>query len=202
MLLKAKRRRSMRPNDQLHRRRRLHRRHLALARPLRRRRHPLQPRRLALGSLTQMRSLASRRRRSCPRPSKAWMAMPLKRSSKLFMTACQKLAMWFQFLPLFFYFGLISTSFQNADEIEIEIDALPPAVLRQLWNTVIKPKPGAPSTKTAKSGKNHPATGGVKRKSMDEHVEAQRMRALEARINMFDKAETNGVQKHHGTATV
>jgi len=97
----------------------------------------------------------------------------------------------------------------NADEIEIEIDALPPAVLRQLWNTVIKPKSTVPSTKPAKSGKNHPATGGVKRKSMDEHVEAQKMRDLEARINMFNNPDlkngvtaTNGAQMHHGAAAV
>ncbi|KAF8338313.1 Bromodomain-containing protein [Cantharellus anzutake] len=96
----------------------------------------------------------------------------------------------------------------NADEIEIEIDALPPAVLRQLWNTVIKPKPAAAAAKPSKSGKNHPATGGVKRKSMDEHAEAQKMRELEARINMFNNADlkngvaANGAQKHHTSAAV
>ena len=82
-------------------------------------------------------------------------------------------------------------------------------MLRQLWNTVIKPKPVASSAKSAKGGKNHPATGGVKRKSMDEHVEAQKMRDLEARINMFNNpdlkngvAGTNGTQKHHSAATM
>jgi len=29
---------------------------------------------------------------------------------------------------------------QNTDEIEIEIDAFPPAVLWALWNAVVKPK--------------------------------------------------------------
>lgn len=82
-------------------------------------------------------------------------------------------------------------TFQNADEIEIEIDALPPAVLRALWNAVIKPKqPVAPTASTSakpfKSGRNQAGTGGLKRKSMDEAAESEKMRLLEQRISMFD----------------
>jgi len=76
----------------------------------------------------------------------------------------------------------------NTDEIEIEIDALPPQVLRSLWNAVIKPKPAPPAatSKPTKNGRQHAATGGLKRKSMDEVAEAEKMRELEARISMFN----------------
>lgn len=88
---------------------------------------------------------------------------------------------------------LILYSFvQNTDEIEIEIDALPPAVLRALWDAVMKPKqtaaaPPSPA-KPFKSGRNQAGTGGLKRKSMDEAAEAEKMRLLEQRISMFDQA--------------
>jgi len=75
----------------------------------------------------------------------------------------------------------------NTDEIEIEIDALPPQVLRSLWNAVIKPKAAPPAApKPPKNGRQHAATGGLKRKSMDEVAEAEKMRELEARISMFN----------------
>jgi bromodomain-containing factor 1 len=97
---------------------------------------------------------------------------------------------------------------QSTDEIELEIDALPPSVLRALWNTVIKPKQApAPQAKPFKPGRNQSGTGGKQRKSMDEAVEAEKMRALEARISMFDQAvsgtagATNGAVNGAGSVT-
>ncbi|KAF8315176.1 Bromodomain-containing protein, partial [Clavulina sp. PMI_390] len=78
---------------------------------------------------------------------------------------------------------------ENTDEIEIEIDALPPAVLRALWAVVIKPKQPvatAVAAKPFKSGRNQAGTGGLKRKSMDENAESEKMRLLEQRVQMFD----------------
>jgi bromodomain-containing factor 1 len=88
------------------------------------------------------------------------------------------------------------------DEIEIEIDALPPKVLHALWNVVIKPKSApAPAPAASKSAKNgrHAGTGGLKRKSMDEEAEARKMREIDARINMFSNGTSGGSPTANGT---
>lgn len=77
---------------------------------------------------------------------------------------------------------------QSTEEIELEIDLLPAAVLTKLYNFVIRPQ-RAPATKRNRSGKGT-GTGGLKRKSMDEDVEAEKIRKLEQRIALFD--EPNG----------
>ena len=77
---------------------------------------------------------------------------------------------------------------QSQDQIELDIDTLPSQVLIKLYNTVmrpIKPKPGG----RAAGQRNGTGTGGLKRKSMDEEAEAERIRLLEARIQMFDNAQ-------------
>lgn len=81
---------------------------------------------------------------------------------------------------------------QSTEEIELEIDLLPANVLIKLYNFVIRPLKAA-QPKRARTGKGT-GTGGLKRKSMDEDVEAEKIRALEARIALFEKgtATLNG----------
>lgn len=71
----------------------------------------------------------------------------------------------------------------------MEIDALPAAVLTKLYNFVLRPL-RAPATKRNRPGKGT-GTGGLKRKSMDEDVEAEKIRMLEERMALFDRG-TNG----------
>ena len=73
---------------------------------------------------------------------------------------------------------------QSTEEIELEIDLLPANVLIKLYNFVIRPLKAA-QPKRARTGKGT-GTGGLKRKSMDEDVEAEKIRALEARIALFE----------------
>lgn len=78
----------------------------------------------------------------------------------------------------------------STEEIELDIDQLPPAVLLKLYNTVMRPikakSSGRPSAGPARHS-SHGGTGGLKRKSMDEEAEAERIRLLEERIRLFDK---------------
>jgi bromodomain-containing factor 1 len=71
----------------------------------------------------------------------------------------------------------------STEEIELEIDTLPASVLTKLYNFVIRPL-RAPATKRNRTGKGT-GTGGLKRKSMDEDVEAEKIRMLEERIALF-----------------
>jgi len=48
------------------------------------------------------------------------------------------------------------------------------------------------SAKPFKTGRNQAGTGGLKRKSMDEAAEAEKMRLLEQRISMFNAATSPG----------
>ncbi|KAG9033556.1 hypothetical protein FRB95_014634 [Tulasnella sp. JGI-2019a] len=90
----------------------------------------------------------------------------------------------------------------NSEEIELEIDALPAPVLTKLYNFVVRPlKPshasaGGPSklsyikpvkkTGSGNTGRTGAAaTGGVKRKSMDEVAEADKIRALEEKQRLL-----------------
>jgi len=75
----------------------------------------------------------------------------------------------------------------SQEEIELEIDTLPASVLTKLYNFVIRPL-RQPAVKRSRTGKGT-GTGGLKRKSMDEDFEAERIRQLEDRIKLF---ETNG----------
>ena len=81
-----------------------------------------------------------------------------------------------------------SLHLQSTEEIELEIDLLPANVLIKLYNFVIRPLKAA-QPKRARTGKGT-GTGGLKRKSMDEDVEAEKIRALEARIALFEKGTT------------
>ena len=75
---------------------------------------------------------------------------------------------------------------QSSEEIELDIDALPAAVLTKLYNLVLKPlRSSVP--KRARTGTGT-GTGGLKRKSMDEDVEAEKIRKLEERMRLFDKS--------------
>lgn len=62
---------------------------------------------------------------------------------------------------------------------------MPAAVLTKLYNFVIRPT-RQPATKRSRTGKGT-GTGGLKRKSMDEDVEAEKIRQLEERMALFDK---------------
>ena len=74
---------------------------------------------------------------------------------------------------------------QSTEEIELEIDTLPAPVLIKLYNFVIRPT-RTQSTKRNRTGKGT-GTGGLKRKSMDEDVEAEKIRQLEQRMALFDQ---------------
>ncbi|KAG5639317.1 hypothetical protein H0H81_004520 [Sphagnurus paluster] len=78
----------------------------------------------------------------------------------------------------------------STEEIELEIDLLPAAVLTKLYNFVIRPL-RAPPTKRNRVSKGT-GTGGLKRKSMDEDVEAEKIRLLEERMLLFDRKENGG----------
>ncbi|CCM02208.1 uncharacterized protein FIBRA_04288 [Fibroporia radiculosa] len=78
----------------------------------------------------------------------------------------------------------------STEEIELEIDQLPSTVLTKLYNFVIRPM-RAQTTKRSRTGKGT-GTGGLKRKSMDEDVEAAKIRALEERIKLFDGRGSGG----------
>ena len=74
---------------------------------------------------------------------------------------------------------------QSTEEIELEIDTLPASVLTKLYNFVIRPT-RQPPAKRGRTGKGT-GTGGLKRKSMDEDVEAEKIRLLEERMALFEK---------------
>jgi len=90
----------------------------------------------------------------------------------------------------------------STEEIELDIDQLPGPVLQKLYNFVILPlRQTAPKRKRTGTGTG---TGGLKRKSMDEDVEAEKIRQLEERMRMFDNkaaglpAEAGmGMKAHH-----
>ncbi|TDL28564.1 WD40 repeat-like protein [Rickenella mellea] len=72
----------------------------------------------------------------------------------------------------------------STEEIELDIDSLPAMVLTKLYNYVLRPlRP--PTTKRNRTGTGT-GTGGLKRKSMDEDVEAEKIRQLEERMRLFE----------------
>lgn len=97
-------------------------------------------------------------------------------------------------------FQILITLFQSNEEIELEIDLLPPQVLTKLFNFVIRPAMKASQSaahreiigggvKRGTRGKGT-GTGGLKRKSMDEDVEAEKIRQLEERMALFDNPDS------------
>jgi hypothetical protein len=86
------------------------------------------------------------------------------------------------------------TSLQSTEEIELEIDALPSTVLTKLYNFVLKPARSSNGPKRNRPSKGG-GTGGLKRKSMDEDVEAEKIRQLEERMAMFEQ-QGNGSASH------
>ena len=96
-------------------------------------------------------------------------------------------------------FGVSRVRTLTGKEIELDIDQLPQAVLLKLYNTVMRPI----KAKTVGAGRpaggprhaSHGGTGGLKRKSMDEEAEAERIRLLEERIRLFD----HGAQAANGS---
>lgn len=73
----------------------------------------------------------------------------------------------------------------STEEIELEIDLLPIHVLTKLYNFVLRPLRQPPQKRSRATGKGT-GTGGLKRKSMDENVEAEKIRQLEERMRLFD----------------
>ncbi|KAH7921257.1 hypothetical protein BV22DRAFT_1114517 [Leucogyrophana mollusca] len=78
----------------------------------------------------------------------------------------------------------------STEEIELEIDLLPVHVLTKLYNFVLRPL-RQPPVKRNRTGKGT-GTGGLKRKSMDEDVEAEKIRQLEERMRLFDQSGSGG----------
>lgn len=58
-------------------------------------------------------------------------------------------------------------------------------VLTKLYNFVLRPLRQPPQKRSRATGKGT-GTGGLKRKSMDENVEAEKIRQLEERMKLFD----------------
>lgn len=76
---------------------------------------------------------------------------------------------------------------QSTEEIELDIDSLPASVLTKLYNYVLRPlKTAANGPKRNRTGTGT-GTGGLKRKSMDEDVEAEKIRQLEERMRLFEE---------------
>ncbi|KAF7339672.1 Bromodomain-containing protein [Mycena sanguinolenta] len=84
----------------------------------------------------------------------------------------------------------------STEEIELEIDMLPTSVLTKLYNFVLRPL-RAPATKRNRTGKGG-GTGGLKRKSMDEDVEAEKIRQLETRMALFEQGGSAAVAAQMG----
>lgn len=80
---------------------------------------------------------------------------------------------------------------QSQEEIELEIDLLPASVLTKLYNFVLRPVRQAQAPKKARTGKGT-GTGGLKRKSMDEDAEAEKIRRLEAQMALFEQQANGG----------
>ncbi|KAJ7139884.1 Bromodomain-containing protein [Mycena epipterygia] len=85
----------------------------------------------------------------------------------------------------------------STEEIELEIDLLPTSVLTKLYNFVLRPL-RAPATKRNRAGKGT-GTGGLKRKSMDEDVEAEKIRMLETRMALFEQGGSAAAAGHIGS---
>ncbi|KAJ7102170.1 bromodomain-containing protein [Mycena belliarum] len=85
----------------------------------------------------------------------------------------------------------------STEEIELEIDLLPTTVLTKLYNFVLRPL-RAPATKRNRTGKGT-GTGGIKRKSMDEDVEAEKIRMLETRMALFEPGGSAAAAGHMGS---
>ena len=79
----------------------------------------------------------------------------------------------------------LTISLQSTEEIELEIDQLPAAVLTKLYNFVLRPIRQPVQPKRNRTGKGT-GTGGLKRKSMDEEKEAEKIRQLEERMALFE----------------
>ena len=75
---------------------------------------------------------------------------------------------------------------QSNEEIELEIDLLPSHVLTKLYNFVVRPTKVQPPKRTRPGGSKGTGTGGLKRKSMDEDAEAEKIRVLEQRMALFN----------------
>ncbi|KAF7339854.1 Bromodomain-containing protein [Mycena venus] len=69
----------------------------------------------------------------------------------------------------------------STEEIELEIDLLPTSVLTKLYNFVLRP------------------LRGLKRKSMDEDVEAEKIRMLETRMALFEQGGSAAAAGHMGS---
>jgi hypothetical protein len=82
----------------------------------------------------------------------------------------------------------------SSEEIELEVDSLPPAVLTKLYNLVIRPLKAGPKRNRGKG--TGTGTGGLKRKSMDEDVEAEKIRRLEERMALFEQGANASVAEN------
>lgn len=82
---------------------------------------------------------------------------------------------------------LSSLHHQASDEIELDIESLPNATVLKLYELVVRGPKKAKQVKKSGNGGNKHATGGLNRKSMNEEVEAERIRKLEAKLAGFEQ---------------
>ncbi|KAI6045133.1 Bromodomain-containing protein [Pisolithus marmoratus] len=87
----------------------------------------------------------------------------------------------------------------STEEIELEIDLLPAHVLTKLYNFVIRPL-RQPAQKRSRGTGKGTGTGGLKRKSMDENIEAEKIRQLEERMRLFDQPNSGATSTPHPIA--
>jgi bromodomain-containing factor 1 len=81
------------------------------------------------------------------------------------------------------------------EEIELDIDSLPPATVVKLYNLVCRGgrKPGRPKGQTAVGQGKKPGrkgTGGVSKRSMNEQEEAARIKRMEQQLQNFNSQPT------------
>jgi bromodomain-containing factor 1 len=87
---------------------------------------------------------------------------------------------------------------QNGEEIELDIDALPPATIVRLYNLVVRglttprrPKGKKPGRRPGPQGPHNGGSGGSRKKVNDEH-EAERIRRMEQQLARFDGGPAGG----------
>ncbi|WVQ80446.1 hypothetical protein IAT38_002551 [Cryptococcus sp. DSM 104549] len=89
----------------------------------------------------------------------------------------------------------------NNQEIELDIDSLPPATVLKLYNLVCRGGRSSAGPKRAKNGQGKKATGGtgkkamggVSRRSVNEKEEAERIKRMEAQLQAFESQRGAGV---------
>lgn len=94
----------------------------------------------------------------------------------------------------YLYIISILTSPQSNQEIELDIDSLPPATVIRLYNLVCRGGRGSGSKRgrggvvKKAGGTGRKAMGGVSRRSVNEREEAERIRRMEQQLQAFESS--------------